>query len=390
MRGLRPTHRRPYGRPGVSEANVNLVTGIATVSITDGDLPATQARERVAAAIVDAGYGVAAPAPETPESTGPPPRTIRKAGRRAPAGFVIAALTVPLSRSACPGLALRRDDGGRWLQLALAAPVVLGRALGSSVRPGRPRAAAPRTCLRSSRSASAAFLYSTAALLAPVLGRAVTRATGRAPHRFGGGRDHLRAPRQGARSARQRLGDAVRSLVALQPKRAARRRTSVQSRPSRRDLVRVRPEACAGGRRGGHGAAAIDASLLTGERPGGRRGGRPRALRHARRERFGGRARRGGWQGQRARADRRGGEGRQGSKGIARLADTVSGVFVPIVLGVRCSRSRCGRVDTTPAGLAVALRALRRGARHRVPVRSAHDPAPVAVGWAAGRSSACS
>ena len=337
--------------PGVQEATVNLVTKRATIAYdAQSTTPAGLAQ-----VIVDAGYEV----PEIPDAAASPRGA---ASRRAVAmeeaeeealralrrDLVVAAvLTVPLlvvamSHGAIPGL-----DGtfGRWLQLALATPVVLGpgrRFFRLAWAALRHRAADMSTLV--SLGTGAAWLYSTVAVVAP----------GLFPHAGHGHMPALYFEAAGAiisfvllgklleTRARKRLADAVRGLVALQPKAARRVRGDLEEdvpvealAPG--DLVLVRPgERVATDGEVARGASAVDESMLTGESmPVDKAPGSPV---------FGGTLNRSG--ALTFRVTKTGGdtalariveavEQAQGSRApIARLADVVSGIFVPVVLGI--------------------------------------------------------
>ncbi len=345
---------------GVRDAQVNLVTHRATLAIEPGTDAST-----IAAAIAKAGYEPVLEADA--KVLGDAEEREHAAMKRS---FVFAAaLTVPL-------LALGMSHGvwpwtesrpGRFLQLALAAPVVLG--------PGsmffrkawaglRHRSADMNTLV--ALGSAAAFLYSTLALLVPSL----------FPHASHGQTPHVYFEAAAAvptfvlfgkmleARARARLGDAVRSLVALQPKTARRLREGREedvpiAQLVRGDFVVVRP-----GERvpaDGHvveGRSAVDESMLTGESlPVDKATGD---------EVFGGTLNASGALTVRVSAVGKGSalariveavERAQGAKApIARLADTVSGVFVPIVLALAVTTFLVwAAIDPSPDGIAIAV-----------------------------------
>ncbi|WP_437747454.1 heavy metal translocating P-type ATPase [Sorangium sp. So ce1504] len=406
--------------PGVQDAAVNLVTRRATITY---DAQATTPAA-LASAIVEAGYEVpevpsaasvpeaapitglsAAPqadgvpasptsagvhaastAPERPAATAdaPPQRPQSSAAERAAAMdaaeqkeqrtlrrdvAIAALLTAPLlavamSHGAIPAL---EGASARWLSLALATIVVFGpgrrffRLAWSALRH---RAADMNTLV--SLGTGAAWLYSTAAVAAP----------GLFPHA-----EHGHAPPvyfEAAAAivtfvllgklletrARKRLADAVRGLVALQPKTARRVRGDAEdevpaSSLAPGDLVRVRPgERIATDGEVVDGASAVDEAMLTGE-------SMPV-------DKTAGSAVLGGTLNQSGalvfRVTKTGAdtalariveavEQAQGSRApIARLADVVSGVFVPVVLGVASLAFAAWlAIDPTAAGLATAV-----------------------------------
>ncbi|XXX82389.1 heavy metal translocating P-type ATPase [Sorangium sp. So ce134] len=397
--------------PGVEEATVNLVTQRATIAYdAQAVTPAALAH-----AIVEAGYEVpevpaadavdgdtaapavdgetAAPAVDgdTAASTAParsaaapPPRPLPAAAERAAAmdaaeqreqralrrdvaiaaAFTIPLLAVAMSHGAIPAL-----DGpsGRWLSLALATVVVLGpgrRFFRLAAGALRHRAADMNTLV--SLGTGAAWLYSTAAVVAP----------GLFPHAAHG---HLPPVYFEAAAAivtfvligklletraRKRLADAVRGLVALQPKTARRLRGDAEDEVpaaalSPGDLVLARPgERVATDGEVVRGASAVDESMLTGE-------SMPV-------DKTAGSAVLGGTLNQSGaltfRVTKTGAdtalarvveavEQAQGSRApIARLADVVSGAFVPVVAAVASLTFVAWlAVDPTAAGLATAI-----------------------------------
>lgn len=327
---------------GVSSAQVNLATRRATVTFGEG---ATNF-ETLAAAVAKAGYELVRPLPveETTDEVVPEDREQRELRR----SFAFAAVfTVPL-------LAVAMSHGlwpwtttlpGRWLQFLLATPVVFG--------PGRRffrlawialkhRAADMNTLI--AMGTGAAWIYSTLALVAP----------GLFPHASHGVVPHLYFEAAAAiltfvllgklleTRARNHLADAVRGLVALAPKTAHRLRGDVEEDvPSATllpgDIILVRPgERLPTDGQVVRGVSAVDESMLTGESlPIDKAEGA---------QVFGGTLNQSG--ALTVRVTKTGKEGAlariieaveqaQGSKApIARLADRVSAVFVPVVLGI--------------------------------------------------------
>jgi Cu+-exporting ATPase len=372
---------------GVEEASVNLVTSRARVAFAP--LQVTQAQ--LAEAVRKAGYGVAGEAAEAEAPTVEPalapqaPTTAARtrkgssealeaaAGREQGElrrGLVLsAALTVPLlvvamSHGAIPGTGGRF---GMWLQFALATPVVLGpgrRFFRQAWTAARHRAADMNTLV--ALGTGAAWLYSTVALVEP----------GLFPHAEHGVLPHVYFEAAAAiitfmllgklleTRARRRLADAVRGLVALQPKLARRLHGGAEEDVPVESLapgdeVLVRPgERVATDGEVVRGQSAVDESMLTGESlPVDKATGAPV---------YGGTLNRSG--ALTFRVTRTGGatalariveavEQAQGSRApIARLADTVAGVFVPVVLGIALL-TLVGwlLVDPSPAGFATAV-----------------------------------
>lgn len=327
---------------GVSSAQVNLATRRATVTFGEG---ATNF-ETLAAAVAKAGYELVRPLPveETKDEVVPEDREQRELRR----SFAFAAaLTVPL-------LVVAMSHGlwpwtttlpGRWLQFLLATPVVFG--------PGRRffrlawialkhRAADMNTLI--AMGTGAAWIYSTLALVAP----------GLFPHASHGVVPHLYFEAAAAiltfvllgklleTRARNHLADAVRGLVALAPKTAHRLRGDLEEDvPSATllpgDIILVRPgERLPTDGQVVRGVSAVDESMLTGESLPVDKGEGAQV--------FGGTLNQSG--ALTVRVTKTGKEGAlariieaveqaQGSKApIARLADRVSAVFVPAVLGI--------------------------------------------------------
>ncbi|MDC0710206.1 heavy metal translocating P-type ATPase [Stigmatella sp. ncwal1] len=325
------------GVAGVREATVNLATQRASgVYDPRQTLPAA-----LAEAVVHAGYTVPSLAPNRQPEEEDEQRTLTRNL------IVSAALTVPLLAVAMSHGTLPGTDGpwGRWLQFALATPVVLG--------PGRRffrlawsalqhRTADMNTLV--ALGAGSAWGYSTAALVAP----------GLFPHAGHGSTPHLYFEAAAAilcfvllgklleTRARRRLMEAVRGLVALQPKRARRLRGEAEEDipidqlvPG--DTVLVRPgERIPTDGAVVRGISAVDESLLTGESlPVDKAAGAPV---------FGGTLNQSGSLTLRVLKTGKGTalariieavEQAQGSRApMARLADRVSGLFVPAVLGI--------------------------------------------------------
>ena len=372
---VRRVERALLGVPGVDEATVNLVTERATVRFDP-----TQATLRtLAGAIEEAGYEVAGlgdvPATSTARSSAASradavehaadreQRTIRR-------DFVIAAsLSVPLvivamSHGAIPGTG---GAFGSWLQLALATPVVFGpgrRFLRLAWAALRHRAADMNTLV--SLGALAAWGYSAVAVVAPRL----------FPHAEHGRTPHVYFEAAGAiitfvllgklleTRSRKRLTDAVRGLVALAPATARRIRDGVEQEVpvealALGDAILVRPgERVPTDGEVARGASAIDESMLTGESmPVDKAQGSPV---------FGGTLNQSG--ALTIRVTRTGGdtalahivravEQAQGSRApIARLADVVSGYFVPVVVGIAIVAMIVWiAIDPTATGVATAV-----------------------------------
>ncbi|WP_437821092.1 heavy metal translocating P-type ATPase [Sorangium sp. So ce1078] len=389
--------------PGVQEATVNLVTQRATIAY---DAQATTPAA-LAHAIVEAGYEVPE-VPETSAGNGAPAAPAgdgAAAATAAPEGSAVAPVAAPPRQAASERAAamdaaeqkeqrtLRRDvaiaavftapllamamshgaipalDGaaGRWLSLALATVVVLGpgrRFFRLAWGALRHRAADMNTLV--SLGTGAAWLYSTAAVVAP----------GLFPHAEHGHTPPVYFEAAAAivtfvlvgklleTRARKRLADAVRGLVALQPKTARRVRGDAEDEvPAAAlapgDLVLARPgERIATDGEVVRGASAVDESMLTGE-------SMPV-------DKTAGSAVLGGTLNQSGaltfRVTRTGAdtalariveavEQAQGSRApIARLADVVSGIFVPVVASVASLTFVAWlAVDPTAAGLATAI-----------------------------------
>ncbi len=386
---------------GVKEANVNFALERASV-VYD---PARASVASLVETVLRAGFEVPSPPPEAPPpatSASPAPAT------NAPAANALATNASPAPPNASPAAraadldrplrdearALRRDvalalglsaplfvlamshgalpwaesAAGRWAQFALATAVLAGparRFFALSLRALRHRTADMNVLV--SLGAGASWLYSTCALAAP----------GLLPHAGHGGAPHLYfeaaaltpafvlVGRLLEARARRRLSDAVRGLVALRPKvaRRAREGGGEEDVPADDlapgDLVFVRPgERVATDGEVVRGESSVDESMLTGEgAPVDKAPGSPV---------FGGTLNRGGAFA--FRATKVGAEtalariveavGRaQGSRApVARLADVVSGAFVPAVLALAALTFAVWfALDPSPAGLAAAL-----------------------------------
>jgi len=359
--------------PGVREANVNLITQTATVSFN----PAQSKLESLVTAIEGAGYGVAqAPRAEAKSEAAPAERSRRAEetldGERQvlKRDFGISlALSIPLlvlgmSHGRIPGA---DEPGGRSLQLLLATIVVVGpgsRFFRLAWTALKHRVADMNTLV--SLGTGAAWVYSVIAVIAP----------GLFPHAEHGMKPHIYFEAVGAiisfvllgklleTRARKRLTDAVKGLVALQPQTARRIRGNDEEEvPAAKlavgDLVRVRPgERMPSDGEVVSGSSAVDESMLTGESlPIDKTAGSTV---------FGGTLNQSGQL--TVRITKTGAETAlaqiveaveqaQGSKApIARLADTVSGVFVPVVLGIATIAFLVWFIaDPTAAGFATAI-----------------------------------
>ncbi|RYZ68366.1 MAG: heavy metal translocating P-type ATPase, partial [Proteobacteria bacterium] len=343
---------------GVSEATVNLVTNRATIQ-HDGRTDAVA----LAGAIRAAGYEVpVVEPPPLPQSTsseaeaGPARSALEQAEdserSRARRDLVVAAvLTAPLLVVAMSHGALAGLDGpeGRWLQFALATPVVFGpgrRFFRLAWQAARHGASDMNTLV--ALGTGAAWGYSAVALGFPAL----------FPHGTHGALPHLYFEAAAAVvafvllgkwievGARGHLSDAVRGLVALQPKWAHRIR-SEDGREAEEDVpverlksgerIRIRPgERMPTDGRVIEGSTTVDESTLTGE-------SMP-VDKHVGDSISGGTLNQVGSVvvevtqiGSESALGRvvAAVEAAQGSRApIARLADRVSGIFVPVVLGL--------------------------------------------------------
>ena len=368
---VRRVERALANVPGVEQAAVNLVTGRASVAYDVRQTsPAALSR-----AIVDAGYASAEPPAEAPAPGATEARAKRLADAEDHERHTLArdlrlavALTAPLLVVAMSHGVLPIPDSAaaRWLQFALATPVVVvagARFFRLAWLALRHRAADMNTLV--SLGAGVAWGYSTVALALP---NAFSRAShGGAPHLYFEAAAAiicfvLLGKRLEAR-ARGRLSDAVRGLVALQPSTARRVRGENEedvavSLLAVGDVVRVRPgERIAVDGQVNAGASAVDEAMLTGESMPVEKAAGSMVV--------------GGTLNQSGaltfRVTKTGGdtalariveavEQAQGSKApIARLADIVSGVFVPVVLGIALLTLGVWlAIDPSPHGIALA------------------------------------
>ncbi len=181
--------------PGVNDASVNFATRKATVEFD----PAVADRKKLAAAVVEAGYGVA----EEAEDEGP---ALRK--RLIAAAVLTTPLVIVAMGPWMHNLPLR------WLQLALTAPVVLwaGGSFFRSAWKGLLRKSADMNTLIAVGTGSA-FLYSTAVVLSGSH-RDVYFESAAVIITF------ILAGRLLEYRARTRASDAIRKLAELTPKNA--------------------------------------------------------------------------------------------------------------------------------------------------------------------------
>jgi len=365
---VRRVERALLGVPGVRTADVNLVTRRATV-VAAGAL----ALDELLEAIRRAGYDAEASSAATATTAADPEADEARMLRRNL--LVAASLTVPLAAIAM-GEHLSGATPSKLLaplQLALATAVMVGpgrRFFRLGWRAAKHRAPDMNTLI--ALGAGAAWLYSSAALLAP--GLFAHAGHGRALHLyFEAAASVLTFVLFGKwleARARRHLGDAVRGLVALAPKTARRLRTASNASSAREeevpiaalapgDVVLVRPgERIPADGRVVDGSSAVDESMLTGESlptdklPGARV--------------YAGTANQTGALTLRVETAGAGSalariveavEQAQGSKApIARLADRVSGVFVPIVVAIALVTliGWC-LADSSPDGIAAAV-----------------------------------
>ncbi|MBS2012496.1 MAG: copper-translocating P-type ATPase [Deltaproteobacteria bacterium] len=353
---------------GVDDANVNLVTHRATVTV-DGDV----AIDALVRAIERAGYE-AVRQDDAAGAHGSRAKTMADAEEREQrsqqrALVVALAFTVPLVFvSMSHGLfAWTETTFGRWLQLALATPVVFGpglRFFRLAWSAAKHRAADMNTLV--SIGAASAWIYSTVALVAP--GLFPHAAHGRVPHLYFEAAAAILTfvllGKMLEARAKKRLSDAVRGLVALQPPIAHRLHDDDEedvpaASLAPEDLVVVRPgERAPADGEIVRGTAALDESMLTGESlPVDKAVGD---------KVYGGTLNQSGaftlrvsTTGERTTLSRivEAVEQAQGSKApIARLADTVSAVFVPIVLGLAAVTFVVwALLDPSAQGIAVAV-----------------------------------
>jgi Cu+-exporting ATPase len=352
--------------PGVREATVNLASERATVR-ADGVSVAALVR-----AVEDAGYEAS---PQDAHTTSRPDELAEAEAREDRTNrhdlTLAAILTVPLLVLAMSHGAIPGTDGpiARYVQLALATPVIF--VAGRRFFTGAWTALRHRTANMSTLVALgsfAAFAYSFVALVFPA---AFPHGEHVAPHLyFEAGAAIVAFVLLGKlleSRARRRLSDAVRGLVALTPPFAHRLRSrdaassEVEDVPVEQlalgDLVLVRPgERVPADGVVVEGRSAVDESMLTGESlPVDKAVGDPV---------YGGTLGSSG-----ALTIRLTGVGEdtalariakaveraQGSRApIARLADVVSGVFVPIVVGIALL-TFVGWMIANPTDLATAI-----------------------------------
>ena len=331
-------------------ATVNYATEKAKVRFTD-----TVTREQLVAAVEQAGYAAALPAPPVDSDSGggeerPEPDPTASLKQRL---IVSVLLTVPvIAMAMIPAL---QFDAWQWLSLTMAAPVVLWgalpfhRAAWTNARHG---AATMDTLI--SVGSLAAFTWSVYALFLGTAGEIGMR------HPFeltiqrsdGAGNIYLEAAsgitmfilagRYFEARAKRSSGAALRALVELGAKDVAVLRDGVETRIpvdalAAGDLFVVRPgEKLATDGEIVEGTSAVDASMLTGEsvpvevRPGDtvvgatvNAGGRLVV-----------RATRVGADTQLAQMARLVEDAQNGKAQVQRLADRISGIFVPVVLAL--------------------------------------------------------
>jgi Cu+-exporting ATPase len=335
--------------PGVNEATVNLVTQRASIRFD----PAATQESALVAAIENAGYGVVPPAPAVAAKQPARADVLAEAEEREQRAirrdFAIAAvMTVPLLVLAMSHGLIPGSDApiGRWVQFLLATPIVFGpgmRFLRLAWAALRHRSADMNTLV--SMGVLSAWGYSTVALTMPQL--FPHAAHGVLPHLYfeaaAGILSFVLLGKLLETRARKRLSDAVRGLVALVPKTARRVNTDGTTTDvavdslAVGDHVLVRPgERVPTDGKVIRGTSAVDESMLTGESmPVDKREASPV---------FGGTLNQSGaltFEVTRTGADTalarivEAVEQAQGSRApIARLADVVSGYFVPVVIGI--------------------------------------------------------
>ena len=343
--------------PGVQSANVNFATNTATAYFE----PSTTGRDALVHAIKDSGYGVVLPTPveETGDASITPADALAEAQadeiKQVRRRFAVAAvlslpvLVIAMSHGAIPALDF---PGVNYLQLALTVPVVLYS--GAPFFTGawaalRHRAADMNTLI--ALGTGAAFLYSAAATLFPSFFAGSGNHAGMAgmtanpPVYFEAAAVIIALVLLGRlleARAKGQTGEAIRRLLQLQPKtaRVVRGEQEIDiplAEVRVGDMVRVRPgEKIAVDGVVMEGASAIDEAMLTGEsmpvekQPGD-------AVFGATLNKSGSLVFRATGIGQDTALARivRLVQEAQGSKApIARLADTISSVFTPVVLGI--------------------------------------------------------
>jgi Cu+-exporting ATPase len=356
--------------PGVRRASVNFATSRATIEYD----PATASPRQLMDRVTKLGYNAASAAQA--DSTDDAELAARSAEYRAlnRRFWVAAALCLPLlliamSHGKIPWLDF---PGANWLQLALATPVVFY--CGAQFYRGawaalRHRAADMNTLI--ALGTGAAYLYSAAATIAPAAFAEASAAGHRAevsmpPVYFEAASAIIALVLLGRMlesRAKGRAGDAIRRLIGLKPKTArlllGGEETDIPVEdvlPG--DLVIVRPgEKIPVDGTVEEGASSVDESMLTGEsmpvekRPGDAVFGA--TLNRTGAFRF--RATKVGSETAHQQIVRLVQEA-QGSKApIARLADTVSGIFTPIVLGIALVTFAAWLLAAPDAKLATAL-----------------------------------
>jgi Cu+-exporting ATPase len=331
---------------GVVSANVNFATHRATVEYD----PAKIGRDRLVERIVGAGYGVPEePAAATPEAATDWEQEAREREYQALRRRLWVALLfgVPVVAIAMAHLEFR---GSAWLQLLLSTPVMLysGRPFFTSAWAALKHRAADMNTLVSLGTGSA-YLFSLVATLAPA---AVVTSPPSHSSTHTGAPVYFEAAvviialilvgRLLEAGARARTGDAIRGLIGLQARTArvvrdGREQEVPVQAVAPGDLVLVRPgEKIPVDGIVREGESAVDESMLTGESLPVEKGPGD--------EVFGATVNRTG--AFRFEATKVGTEtalqqiirlvqDAQGSKApIQRLADRVSGIFVPVVLGI--------------------------------------------------------
>jgi Cu+-exporting ATPase len=374
--------------PGVREAGVNFATQRARITYD----PSVADVVALTRAVEKAGYGVAtAPAPPagarsvdaeaSPETTAPVVDAGEAASQReqdrirrdllVSAGLTLPLFVIGMSHGLIPGT---EGPAARWISFALGTLVLTGpgrRFIGLAWTALRHRAADMNTLV--ALGTLAAWSYSAVAVTLPnVFPRAEHAGHGAASSAFG----HVYFEAVGAiisfvllgkwleSRSRRRLSDAVRGLVALVPQVAHRldgdRETDVPvASLAVGDQVALRPgERVPTDGEVVSGASSVDESMLTGESlPVDKAAGAK--LVGGTLNQSGALVMRVGKVGKETALARivQAVEQAQGERApIARLADRVSGVFVPIVVGIALLAFGAWlAVDPSEAGLAVAV-----------------------------------
>lgn len=359
---------------GVRDADVNLATRRARVSVEGG----ASRRDELVRAVEKAGYEVVTASASSPGDPAARARAVERAeeleGRSIRRDALVAGLlTAPLLVLAMSHGALPGSDGelGRAAQMLLSTAVVLGP--GRRFLRGAWKAIAARTAdmnVLVSLGALSAWSYSAAAVLAPGLFRSSL------PHAEHGAAPHVYFEASATivafvllgklleTRARRGLGDAVRALHRLTPEHATlldasgeRRVPSSELAPG--DVVLVRPgERVPSDGVVVEGEAAVDESMLSGESvpvdkgPGGAVSGGTLVRSGAATVRITSTG-----SGTALARIVAAVETAQGSRApIARLADRVSAVFVPVVLGLAAATFAAWiAIDSSADGIAVAI-----------------------------------